>query len=157
MNSYDLIVIGGGSGGVRAARRAAASGAAVLLAEAAQLGGTCVNIGCVPKKLFYYAAGFAEMARHAAAYGYADARLGAFAWATLRDNKNAEIARLNAVYARLLQDSGVTVVRGTAALEGANAVRVPSNGSENGIAATVPEAQSWVVSVLLPLEVWPPA
>lgn len=124
---YDLIVAGGGSGGVRAARRAAAAGARVLLAESAALGGTCVNVGCVPKKLFYYAAGLRETTEHAAAYGYPSAALGDFAWHTLRDNKSAEIKRLNAVYQSLLQESGVDIVSGHAALQDGNTVDI--NGS----------------------------
>ena len=121
---YDLIVIGGGSGGVRAARRAAERGARVLLAESAALGGTCVNVGCVPKKLFYYAAGIAAQVSQAAAYGYARAATGAFAWQTLRDNKTAEIQRLNGVYNRLIKEAGVCLVQGNAALADGNTVTV---------------------------------
>ena len=124
MSDADLIVIGGGSGGVRAARRAAALGARVKVAECAQLGGTCVNIGCVPKKLFYYAAGFAEVARHAAAYGHTQAQVGAFAWETLCMNKDTEIARLNGIYEKLLTDAGVEIVRGEASLQDGNSVQV---------------------------------
>ena len=67
---FDLFVIGGGSGGVRAARMAAQRGARVALAEAAELGGTCVNVGCIPKKLYSYAAGYAEAFREAEGYGW---------------------------------------------------------------------------------------
>lgn len=122
MERVDLFVVGGGSGGVRGARAAAARGAKVALAEKAQLGGTCVNIGCVPKKLFYFAAGFADEAQQAAAYGYPDADLGDFNWHTLRDNKNAEIRRLNAIYADLLRTAGVQTFAAAAQLQDANTV-----------------------------------
>lgn len=106
---FDLFVIGGGSGGVRAARFAADYGARVGLAESRYLGGTCVNVGCVPKKLLVYGAHFAEDFDHAAGYGWT---LGApgFDWPTLIANKNREIARLNGIYRGLLQKSGVTVM-----------------------------------------------
>lgn len=123
MKQCDLFVIGGGSGGVRAARQAAARGAQVVLAEQANLGGTCVNIGCVPKKLFYYSAGFGSEIQQAAAYGYANAQLGGVCWQTLRDNKDAEIKRLNGIYAKLLADAKVQVVRATASLESPTRVR----------------------------------
>lgn len=122
MEKCDLFVIGGGSGGVRAARLAAQRGLRVVLAEKSRLGGTCVNVGCVPKKLFYYAAGYAEEWRHADAYGRADAALGAMNWQKLRDNKDAEIRRLNAVYQRILTDAGVRIVHAAAKLTGADKV-----------------------------------
>lgn len=120
---FDLFVVGGGSGGVRAARTAAKTGAKVALAEKGALGGTCVNVGCVPKKLFVYAAGFAEEAALAKTYGWRNADIGALDWNTLRENKNREIARLNNVYAKLLADAGVEVINAEASLAGVNAVR----------------------------------
>ena len=108
MVDYDFFVIGGGSGGVRAARIAAGHGARVGLAEERYLGGTCVNVGCVPKKLFVYAAHYAEDFDDARAYGWT---LGErrFDWPTLIANKNAEIARLNGIYRSMLEGAGVTV------------------------------------------------
>ena len=120
----DLFVIGGGSGGVRAARTAAKTGAQVILAEKAALGGTCVNVGCVPKKLFVYAASFAEDNKLAQSYGWRDAALGKMDWQTLRENKNREIARLNGIYDKLLADNGVQVISGIATLGGGNIVCV---------------------------------
>lgn len=120
---YDLFVIGAGSGGVRAARMAAAQGRRVAIAEARHLGGTCVNAGCVPKKLFVYAAEFAEAFRQARGYGWRLADT-AFDWPTLRDNKNAEIERLNGIYRALLVDSGCTLVEGRATIKGPHTVRV---------------------------------
>jgi len=124
---YDLFVIGAGSGGVRAARMSAQYGARVAIAEERYLGGTCVNAGCVPKKLFVYAAEFAHSFRDAAGFGW---QLGAakFDWPALRDNKNREIARLNGIYSELLDKAGVTVIEGSARLLGSN--RVAINGGE---------------------------
>lgn len=120
---YDLFVIGAGSGGVRAARFAAQYGARVAIAEDLYMGGTCVNVGCVPKKLFMYAAQFDEMFRDAAGFGW---QLGsqAFDWTTLLANKDREIQRLNGIYQRLLETSGARVFRATATLADANTVRV---------------------------------
>jgi len=112
---YDLFTIGAGSGGVRASRFAAGFGARVAIAEERYLGGTCVNVGCIPKKLFSYAAHFHEDFEDAAAYGW---RTGepAFDWKTLLGHKDREIARLNGVYERLLKSSGVEIFRGRASV-----------------------------------------
>lgn len=120
---YDLFVIGAGSGGVRAARFAAGFGAKVAVAEERHLGGTCVNIGCVPKKLMVYASHFAEDFEDAAGYGWT---LGErqFDWSKLIVNKDKEIARLNGIYERLLTNSGVEIVEGKAAIEDAHTVVV---------------------------------
>jgi len=112
---YDLFVLGAGSGGVRASRMSAQYGARVAVAEDRYLGGTCVNVGCVPKKLFVYGSHFAEDFEDATAYGWNVDRPG-FDWARLRDNKTREIERLNGVYARLLDDAGVERIWGTARL-----------------------------------------
>lgn len=105
---FDLYVIGGGSGGVRAARFAASYGAKVGLAESRYLGGTCVNVGCVPKKLLVYGAHYAEDFEQAGAYGWSVGEP-RFDWKTLIASKDREIARLNGIYRKLLLDSGVTV------------------------------------------------
>jgi glutathione reductase (NADPH) len=112
---FDLFVIGAGSGGVRAARFAAGYGARVAVAESRYLGGTCVNVGCVPKKLLVYGAHFAEDFEQAQGFGWS---LGAarFDWPTLIANKNREIARLNGIYRNLLLGSGVTLLEGHARL-----------------------------------------
>ena len=112
---YDFFVIGAGSGGVRAARRAAHHGARVAVAEDKALGGTCVNVGCVPKKLFVYAAEFSHALADARGYGWAPAQPG-FNWATLRDNKTNEIIRLNGIYEKLLKESGADILTGRARL-----------------------------------------
>ena len=92
---YDLFVIGAGSGGVRAARMAASRGKKVAVAEERYLGGTCVNVGCVPKKLFVYASQFPELFHASAGFGWTVPQQPTLDWATLRDNKSAEIERLN--------------------------------------------------------------
>lgn len=110
---YDLITIGGGSGGVRASRISASYGARVALIESGALGGTCVNVGCVPKKLFSYAAHAASDFADARGFGWSVA--GAqFDWKTLLANKDREIARLNGIYAKVLQDAGVRIITGRA-------------------------------------------
>ncbi|WP_372809855.1 glutathione-disulfide reductase [Litorivivens sp.] len=114
---YDLFVIGAGSGGVRAARMAAGFGARVAIAEERYLGGTCVNVGCVPKKLFSYAAHVAGDIRNARSFGFTADNL-RFDWPTLRDNKTREIERLNGVYGNILSGANVEIIRGHAALGG---------------------------------------
>ncbi len=123
---FDLFVIGGGSGGVRAARMAAARGARVALAEVAELGGTCVNVGCIPKKLYSYAAGYAEAFEEAAGYGW---QVGhpAFDWQKLRKQRAVEIHRLNDAYRALLDGPGVTTLQGWATLVDAHTVEVDGN------------------------------
>lgn len=110
---YDLFVIGAGSGGVRASRMAASFGAKVAVAEDRYMGGTCVNVGCVPKKLYVYASEFANAFRDARGFGW-DSDLPDFHWPTLRDNKIDEISRLNGVYNSLLEGAGVDVINGRA-------------------------------------------
>ena len=121
--SVDLFVIGGGSGGVRAARIASQLGARVALAEARYLGGTCVNVGCVPKKLFVYASHFRDEFADAQGYGWS-VPSAEFDWRTLLSNKNAEISRLNGIYQTLLDKAGVTTIDGFARIVDANTVEV---------------------------------
>ncbi|HEX5841512.1 MAG TPA: glutathione-disulfide reductase [Pseudomonas sp.] len=112
---FDLFVIGAGSGGVRAARFAAGFGARVAVAESRYLGGTCVNVGCVPKKLLVYGAHFAEDFEQAQGFGWS-LEPAQFDWPTLIANKNREIDRLNGIYRNLLVNSGVTLLEGHARL-----------------------------------------
>lgn len=120
---YDLLVIGAGSGGVRASRMAAAKGAKVAVIENRYLGGTCVNVGCVPKKLFVYAAEYVGQLQEAAGFGI-NAALENIDWPTLRDNKSTEIQRLNNIYQNMLKNAGVEIIHGTGALVDAHSVRV---------------------------------
>lgn len=107
-HDFDLFVIGVGSGGTRAARMVAATGARVAAAESSWLGGTCVNVGCVPKKLLVYGSHFPEDVEDAKAYGW-DMKIEGFDWQRLIRNKNTEIERLNGIYRRLLDNAGVTL------------------------------------------------
>src|SRR5690606_27168900 len=120
---FDLFVIGAGLGGVRAARFAASYGARVAVAESRYLGGTCVNVGCVPKKLLVYGAHYAEDIEQAQGYGWTiDGAT--FDWNTLIANKDREIQRLNGIYKNLLVDSGVTLLQAHARLVDAHTVEV---------------------------------
>lgn len=118
---YDFFVIGGGSGGVRAARIAAQHGAKVGLAEAKQLGGTCVNVGCVPKKLMAYAADYGFHFEDARGYGWSLEKP-TFNWAEFIQRKNTEISRLNGIYQNILEKSGVVVHHGFASFVDKNTV-----------------------------------
>ena len=120
---YDLFVIGAGSGGVRAANMASGYGIKVAIAEQRYLGGTCVNVGCVPKKLFVYASQFQDQFDAAAGFGWTVGK-SVFDWSSLIANKNREIARLQAVYNNRLQQSGVSVITGRAQVLDAHTVAV---------------------------------
>ena len=124
---FDLFVIGAGSGGVRAARMAAARGVRVAVAEDRYMGGTCVNVGCVPKKLYVYASEYGKGFKDAEGFGW-QSGTPSFDWATLRDNKTAEISRLNGIYERLLEGPGATIVHGRAHLHDPHTVEV--NGTK---------------------------
>lgn len=133
---FDLFVIGGGSGGVRAARLAAQRGARVALAEAQGvdgLGGTCVNVGCIPKKLYSYAAHYAKAAVEARGYGW-QSKTPTLDWGVLKARRAQEIARLNGVYDQLLRIAGVTLLYGHAQLLDTHNVRLAAlnaDGSPN--------------------------
>ncbi len=121
---YDLFVIGAGSGGVRAARMAASKGKRVAVAEERYLGGTCVNVGCVPKKLFVYASQFPELFHASKGFGWMLPQEPTLDWATLRDNKTAEIDRLNGIYNSLIDNSGAELFDGRATIAGPHLVSV---------------------------------
>jgi glutathione reductase (NADPH) len=120
---FDLFVIGAGSGGVRAARFAAGFGARVAVAESRYLGGTCVNVGCVPKKLLVYGSHFADDFEQAEGFGWTAGKA-QFDWEKLISNKNREIERLNGIYRKLLVNSGVTLLEGHARLADAHQVEI---------------------------------
>jgi glutathione reductase (NADPH) len=131
---YDLLVIGGGSGGVRASRIASGYGAKVALIEPqlhhgapnySAIGGTCVNVGCVPKKLMVFAARYPGDVGEAAGFGWKGATPGEFDWKQFMEYKDAEITRLNNVYAKsILGNAGVEVIEGYGSLNGKNAVDI---------------------------------
>ncbi|RKZ96947.1 MAG: glutathione-disulfide reductase [Gammaproteobacteria bacterium] len=108
---YDFFVIGAGSGGVRASRMASSFGAKVAVCEDLYMGGTCVNVGCVPKKLYVYASEYSASFRDAKGFGWQSGDA-TFNWATLRTNKTAEISRLNSIYDGILDNANVKVIKG---------------------------------------------
>ena len=120
---YDLFVIGAGSGGVRAARMSASYGARVGIAEERYLGGTCVNVGCVPKKLLVYASHVSEEIHNAKGFGW-DIDHISYDWSKLIKNKNTEIQRLNGIYKNLLENTGVDIINGRATIIDAHTVEI---------------------------------
>jgi glutathione reductase (NADPH) len=120
---FDLFVIGAGSGGVRASRISASYGARVAVAEDRLIGGTCVNVGCIPKKLLVYASMFREEHEDAAGFGW-NAPEPSHDWAKLIANKDRELERLRGIYARLLDQAGVTRIEGRARIVDAHTVAV---------------------------------
>jgi glutathione reductase (NADPH) len=122
-DQYDLIVIGGGSGGLACAQRAVEYGARVLLAESGRLGGTCVNVGCVPKKVMWNAAEIAAVAEDSAGYGF---HFGAVAhdWSALKNGRDAYVHRLNGIYERNLAHRKIQLARGHARISGTHSVEI---------------------------------
>ncbi|MBT8077858.1 MAG: glutathione-disulfide reductase [Gammaproteobacteria bacterium] len=112
---FDLVVIGGGSGGLAHAQRAAEYGASAAVVESGPLGGTCVNVGCVPKKVMWYAAHHAHAIRGASDFGFTVAAEG-HDWSELKARRDAYISRLNDIYERNLDNRKVTLLRGTGQL-----------------------------------------
>jgi glutathione reductase (NADPH) len=110
---YDLIAIGGGSGGLSVVERAAVYGARVALIEASRIGGTCVNAGCVPKKIMWYAAVLRHALKDAVDYGF-DVDVRGFDWATLIEKREAYISNINSWYHTYLADSNIDEIRGYA-------------------------------------------
>ena len=120
---YDFIVIGGGSGGIASARRAAQYGARVLLIEAGRLGGTCVNVGCVPKKVMWMTSQIRETLEMAENYGF-DVHDNGFDWSVIKRSRDSYIERLNGIYRRNLDQSGVEIVKGIAQFTGDRTITV---------------------------------
>jgi glutathione reductase (NADPH) len=120
---YDLLVIGGGSGGLAHAQRAAEYGVNAAVVEYGPLGGTCVNVGCVPKKIMWYASHYAQQLHHAADYGY-DVTVAGHDWPELKARRDAYVGRLNNIYSNNLDKRGVTYIAGTARFIDTNTVAV---------------------------------
>jgi glutathione reductase (NADPH) len=121
--AFDLISVGGGSGGLACAQRAAEYGAKAAVIESQRLGGTCVNVGCVPKKVMWNAASVAQSLADAEDYGF-DVKAGENDWATLKRKRDAYVLRLNGIYERNLETKGVAYVRGAARFVDKNTVEV---------------------------------
>jgi len=122
-NTFDYLVTGGGSGGIASARRAAGYGAKVGLIERQALGGTCVNVGCVPKKVMFNAAAIAEAMHAADQFGFEDVQY-RFNWGTIKKSRDAYITRLNGIYNNNLKNSGVTTINGVGSFVGPKSVKV---------------------------------
>jgi glutathione reductase (NADPH) len=120
---FDLLVIGGGSGGLAHAQRAAEYGVNAAVAEYGPLGGTCVNVGCVPKKVMWYASHYAHELHHAVDYGY-DVNVKGHDWTALKTRRDAYVSRLNDIYNNNLDKRGVTYLAGAARFIDANTVMV---------------------------------
>ena len=120
---FDLLVLGGGSGGMAAARRAAKHGARVALIEGGKLGGTCVNRGCVPKKMFWNAAQVADAMLDADSYGFSPV-VPEFYWTKFKESRDRAVLRLNGIYERNLELDGVTLINGWGRLLGGHRVQV---------------------------------
>lgn len=120
---FDLIVIGGGSGGIAHARRAAEYGARVAVIEYGPLGGTCVNVGCVPKKIMWYTASHMHHFEHAADYGF-NVAVDGHDWAGLKTRRDAYVSRLNGIYESNLDKSGVRYITGAGRFVDAHTVAV---------------------------------
>lgn len=123
---YDLFVIGAGSGGVRAARMAAAQGVRVAVAEQDRAGGTCVNLGCVPKKLYVHAAEIGSSFNYASGFGFNSQRP-VFDWSTLQQNKDGVTRQANRGLEGMLNKTGATLIKGSATLTGPHEVMVAGN------------------------------
>jgi len=120
---FDLVVLGGGSGGLAMAQRAAEYGASVAIVETGRLGGTCVNVGCVPKKIMWNAAAAAHAIHDAAGYGF-DVAQPTHDWAALKSKRDAYVARLNGIYEKNLANKNIEYIAGFGVLDGVNRVRV---------------------------------
>lgn len=132
---FQYLVIGGGSGGVASARRAAKYGAKTLLIESKDMGGTCVNVGCVPKKIMWMASDIAAKLRQARDYGFEDvdpSLANSFDWTGFKTKRDAYIKRLNGIYERNLTKEGVQYVYGLARFKDAHTVEVTMNGNGEG-------------------------
>ncbi|WP_339878596.1 glutathione-disulfide reductase [Pseudidiomarina gelatinasegens] len=120
---YDYLAIGAGSGGIASANRAAIRGAKAAVVEAKAVGGTCVNVGCVPKKVMWYGAHIAEAIKYSSAYGFEIEQKG-FDWSTLVKNREAYIERIHGGYKRGFEGNGVDYIEGFARFVDANTVEV---------------------------------
>ena len=126
MKKYDLLVIGGGSGGVATANRAASYGAKVALFEEKKMGGTCVNVGCVPKKIMWSAASLQHSLEDSINYGF-NTQFNSLDWMQLKSNRDAYISKLNSGYEKGLTGNGVSLIRSHASFVENNIVSQQKN------------------------------
>jgi len=145
---YDLFIIGGGSGGVRCARIAAGHGARVGIAEEARWGGTCVNVGCVPKKIMVQASEYGRLAEDSRGFGW-DPSPGVHDWAALIEHKDREILRLNGIYVRMLDGSGVMRHEARAVLTGPHSLEI---GGQTITAERIVIATGGIPAIQPPIE-----
>ncbi len=122
-NHYDVLVLGGGSGGIAAGNRAAQYGKKVAVIEAKVVGGTCVNVGCVPKKVMWFASGMAHALHDAKDYGF-DVSVGDLNWKHLVDNREAYIKRIHGSYQRGFESNKVTFIEGYGEFVDKNSIKV---------------------------------
>jgi glutathione reductase (NADPH) len=159
-NDFDFLVIGAGSGGIASARRAATYGAKVAVAEYQRLGGTCVNVGCVPKKVMWNAASIAETVHDMKHYGFSGVEHVQFDWSVLKESRDKYIQRLNGIYERNLENSGVTRINGFASFSknggDGHSVTVVSDASESGESVTTTFTAKHVLIAVGGLPVFPP-
>ena len=144
-HEFDLLVIGAGSGGVRCARIAASHGARVAVVESSHWGGTCVNIGCVPKKLMVQASEYGDLVEDSHGFGWSSTR-GTHNWATLIAAKDKEISRLNGIYVSMLEKAGITLFTGHARFKDAQSVVI----EPSVLAPDAPPARLQPSALLLP-------
>ncbi|KAF2072559.1 hypothetical protein CYY_006134 [Polysphondylium violaceum] len=122
-NHFQYLVLGGGSGGIASARRAAKHGAKTALIEVTRMGGTCVNVGCVPKKVMWNTASVMEVLKDAPNYGFKFDNL-SFDWPTIKNARDAYIKRLNGIYQNNLDGSHITTIHGYGAFVGEKVIQV---------------------------------
>lgn len=120
---YDYIVLGAGSGGIASARRAASYGKRVAIVENSRLGGTCVNVGCVPKKVMWNTSAIQEALHEAQHYGFTVGKTD-FNWSLLKEKRDAYVQRLNGIYEANLKKDGIDIYHGTASFLSNNQVKV---------------------------------
>jgi glutathione reductase (NADPH) len=143
---FDLIAVGGGSGGLSAAERAARYGARCALVEVGRLGGTCVNLGCVPKKVMWNAANLAHSLRDAADYGFA-LQTGTLDWSRLKHSRDAYVRGINEWYGTYLADSDITHLTGHGRLVDAHTIEVAGRRYRADHIVLAPGSRPWVLPV----------
>ncbi|KAI9206528.1 uncharacterized protein BJ171DRAFT_498090 [Polychytrium aggregatum] len=140
---FDYLVIGGGSGGIASARRAASYGAKVAVIEASRWGGTCVNLGCVPKKVMWNAASLSEYIHEAKGYGF-DVKVNSFSWAALKQKRDEYIARLNRIYENNLDKDTITRIEGLARFVDKKVIEVNGVEYEGKHILIATGSQAWI-------------